>query len=200
MKLYILAIILLANVLSIKTSPKPPKPPKIPILPKLPKYIFEYSSAILKVTVEKALQVKTTEEDYIEKISKLDIPQKVKEWVKNLNASKINSKSNIDITYNTTLGGYAKGDSYYFHKTRNEYTFKYGTADVILGPLKTFRRRVCMKKFLVRKCRYETVNPVYNEKKFKSFVIYKINREINSKIYNKYKPPKKNKTKTNKES
>ena len=199
MKLYILAIILLANVLSIKTSPKPPKPPKIPILPKLPKYIFEYSSAILKVTVEKALQVKTTEEDYIEKISKLDIPQKVKEWVKDLNASKLNSKSNIDITYNKTIGGYAKGDSYYFHKTRNEYTFKYGTADVILGPLKTFRRRVCMKKFFFR-CRYETVIPIYNEKKFKSFVIYKINREINSKIYNKYKPPKKNKTKTNKES
>ena len=191
MKLYIIAIVLLANVLSIKIPPKPPKP-----------YInmFDYSNAILKVTVEKAYQVKTTEEDYIEKISKLDIPQKVKEWVKDLNASKINSKSNIDITYNKTIGGYAKGDSYYFHKTRNEYTFKYGTADVILGPLKTFRRRVCMKKFLVRKCRYETVNPVYNEKKFKSFVIYKINREINSKIYNKYKPPKKNKTKTNKES
>ena len=196
MKLYILAIILLANVLSIKTSPKPPK---IPILPKLPKYIFEYSSAILKVTVEKALQVKTTEEDYIEKISKLDIPQKVKEWVKDLNASKLNSKSNIDITYNKTIGGYAKGDSYYFHKTRNEYTFKYGTADVILGPLKTFRRRVCSKGFF-RRCRYETVKPLYNEKMFKSFVVDKINRAINSKIYNKYKPPKKNKTKTNKES
>ena len=193
MKLYIIAILLLANVLSIKIPPKPPKPPKPYI------NMFDYSNAILKVTVEKALQVKTTEEDYIEQISKLDIPQKVKEWVKNLNASKINSKSNIDITYNKTIGGYAKGDSYYFHKTRNEYTFKYGTADVILGPLKTFRRRVCKQKFFFR-CRYETVIPIYNEKKFKSFVINKINREINSKIYNKYKPPKKNKTKTNKES
>ena len=191
MKLYILAILLLANVLSIKLPPKPPKPRV---------YFFEYSSAIIKVTVEKALQVKTTEEDYIEQISKLDIPQKVKEWVKNLNASKVNSQSNIDITYNKTIGGYAKGDSYYFRKIRNEYTFKYGTADVILGPLKTFRRRVCKKKFFSQRCRYETVNPVYNEQMFKSFVIYKINREINSKIYNKYKPPKKNKTKTNKES
>ena len=187
MKLYILAILLLTNVISIKK--------------KKPYYFgYKYSSAIIKIAVEKALQVKTTEEDYIEKISKLDIPQKVKEWVKNLNASNTNTQSNIDITYNTTLGGYARGDSYYFRKIRNEYTFKYGTADVILGPLKSFRRRVCKKKFFSQRCRYETVNPVYNEKMFKSFVIYKINREINSKIYNKYKPPKKNKTKTNKES
>ena len=197
MKLYILAIILLANVLSIKTSPKPPK---IPILPKLPKYIFEYSSAILKVTVEKALQVKTTEEDYIEKISKLDIPQKVKEWVKNLNASNTNTQSNIDITYNTTLGGYAKGDSYYFRKIRKEYTFKYGTADVILGPLKPTKKRRCFQVMDKRKkkfCWYEDIIPLYDKKKFKDYVISRINIEIQDKIYKKYKPSKINKTKKN---
>ena len=188
MKLYILAILLLTNVISIKK--------KDPYF-----FRYKYSSAIIKIAVEKALQVKTTEEDYIEKISKLDIPQKVKEWVKNLNASNTNTQSNIDITYNTTLGGYAKGDSYYFRKIRNEYTFKYGTADVILGPLKPTKKRRCIQLMVKRKkknfCWYEDIYPLYDKKKFKDYVINRINIEIQDKIYKKYKPSKINKTKKN---
>ena len=187
MKLYILAILLLTNVISIKKDK--------------PYYFrYKYSSAIIKIAVEKALQVKTNEEDYIEKISKLDIPQKVKEWVKNLNASNTNTQSNIDITYNTTLGGYARGDSYYFRKIRNEYTFKYGTADVILGPLKPSKKRRCFQVFDKRKkkfCWYQHIIPLYDKKKFKDYVISRINIEIQDKIYKKYKPSKINKTKKN---
>jgi len=188
MKLYILAILLLTNVISIKK--------KDPYF-----FRYKYSSAIIKIAVEKALQVKTTEEDYIEKISKLDIPQKVKEWVKDLNASKLNSQSNIDITYNITIGGYARGDSYYFRKIRNEYTFKYGTADVILGPLKPTKKRRCIQLMVKRKkknfCWYEDIYPLYDKKKFKDYVINRINIEIQDKIYKKYKPSKINKTKKN---
>ena len=184
MKLYIIAIILLSSVLSIK------KP-----------YINAYSSAIIKVTVNQALQVKTPNEDYIEKVSELDVPSKVKEWIKDLNASKLNSKSNIDLTYNKTIGGYARGDIYYFHKTKEEYTFKYGTADVILGPLKPQRIRKCRSThpyILKQKCWYETVFPTYDENRFKNYVINRMKLEIQAKIYNKYKPKNTNKTKTNK--
>ncbi len=184
MKLYIIAIILLSSVLSIK------KP-----------YINAYSSAIIKVTVNQALQVKTPNEDYIEKVSELDVPSKVKEWIKDLNASKLNSKSNIDLTYNKTIGGYARGDIYYFHKTKEEYTFKYGTADVILGPLKPQRIRKCRSthiNILKKKCWYETVFPTYDENRFKNYVINRMKLEIQAKIYNKYKPKNTNKTKTNK--
>ena len=185
MKLYIIAIILLSSVLSIK------KP-----------YINAYSSAIIKVTVNQALQVKTPNEDYIEKVSELDVPSKVKEWIKDLNASKLNSKSNIDLTYNKTIGGYARGDIYYFHKTKEEYTFKYGTADVILGPLKPQRIRKCRSSIhtniLKKKCWYETVFPTYDENRFKNYVINRMKLEIQAKIYNKYKPKNTNKTKTNK--
>ena len=185
MKIYIIATILLSSVLSIK-KPKP---------------MNTYSSAILKVTVNKALQVKTPDEDYIEKVSKLDVPTKVKEWVKDLNASKVNSESNIDLTYNKTIGGYARGDIYYFHKTKGEYTFKYGTVDVILGPLKPQRIRKCRPShtiILKPKCWYVTVFPTYDEKSFKNYVINRMKAEINTKINNIYKPKNTNKTKTNK--
>ena len=186
MKLYIIAIILLSSVLSIKNRPIS---------------LNAYLSAILRVTVNQALQVKTPNEDYIEKVSELDVPSKVKEWIKDLNASKINSESNIDLIYNKTIGGYARGDIYYFHKTKEEYTFKYGTADVILGPLKPQRIRKCRSthiNILKKKCWYETVFPTYDENRFKNYVINRMKLEIQAKIYNKYKPKNTNKTKTNK--
>ena len=190
MKLYIIAIILLSSVLSIKKPPIKPIPTS------------KYRSAILSITVDKVLQVKTDKEDYIEKVSELDVPSKVKEWIKDLNASKLNSKSNIDLTYNKTIGGYARGDIYYFHKTKEEYTFKYGTADVILGPLKPQRIRKCRSSIhtniLKKKCWYETVFPTYDENRFKNYVINRMKLEIQAKIYNKYKPKNTNKTTTNK--
>ncbi len=176
MKLYIIAIILLSSVLSIK------KP-----------YINAYSSAIIKVTVNQALQVKTPNEDYIEKVSELDVPSKVKEWIKDLNASKLNSKSNIDLTYNKTIGGYARGDIYYFHKTKEEYTFKYGTADVVLGPIKAERKKICSKKPFI-KCHYITMPIDYDSKEFKKYVIHRMRMAIQSKINEKYKPKNTNKT------
>ena len=78
MKLYLISLILLSTVLSTKIGPRP-----IRIRPRpLP---HKYASAIQKITVNKALQIQTTEQNYIEEVSKLNVPAKVKEWVKKLN-------------------------------------------------------------------------------------------------------------------
>ena len=177
MKLYIIAIILLSSVLS-KKNPTP---------------LNNYRSAILNITVNNALQVKTDKEDYIEKVSELDVPSKVKEWIKNLNASKVNSESNIDLTYNKSIGGYAKGDIYYFHKNKEVYTFKYGTADVTLGPIKAERKKICVKKPIIR-CHYIQMPIVYEPKAFKKYVIHRMRNAIQAKINEKYKPKNTNKT------
>ena len=185
MKLYLISLILLSTVLSTKVGPRPirirPPPRPRPFLP------HQYASAIEKITVNKALQIQTTEQNYIEEVSKLNVPAKVKEWVKKLNnALKKNSESNIELVYNQTIGGYARAELYYFRKDTNGYTFKYGTADVVLGPLKPYKTRRCKRgppkqRF---KCYYETVNPVYDQNSFKNYVISRIRSEIQSKIYN----------------
>ena len=181
MKLYLISLILLSTVLSTKIGPRPgfrPRP--------LP---HKYASAIQKITVNKALQIQTTEQNYIEEVSKLNVPAKVKEWVKKLNnALKKNSESNVELVYNQTIGGYARAELYYFRKDTNGYTFKYGTADVILGPLKPYRERRC--SYLPtrpprRRCYYVTINPVYDKNHFKNYVISRIRSAIQSKIYNK---------------
>ena len=176
MKIYILTILLLSYVLSKRVPP----------------LNMEFPNEIGKIKVTKALQVKTIEEDYIEKIDKLDVPNKVKEWVKTLNASKLNSKSNIDLLYNKTIGGYAKGDLYYFYKNKEEYTFKYGSAEVVLKPLKPIKRYWCPLK---AKCGYYSFPNFYNEKQFRRYVIRRMRNAIQSSIYNKYKPKKNNNTK-----
>ena len=188
MKLYLISLILFSTVLSTKVGPRPPRyrPPR-------PRFnLYQYSSAIVNITVNKAVQVKTTEQNYIEEVSKLNVPAKVKEWVKKLNASKTNSESNVELVYNQTIGGYARGELYYFRKDKNGFTFKYGTADVILGPLKPYRERRC--SFLPggknrkypprRRCYYVTKNPVYDKNHFKIYVISRIRSAIQSKIYN----------------
>ena len=176
MKLYLISLILLSTVLSTKIGPRP-----IRIRPRpLP---HKYASAIQKITVNKALQIQTTEQNYIEEVSKLNVPAKVKEWVKKLNnALKKNSESNIELVYNQTIGGYARAELYYFRKDTNGYTFKYGTADVVLGPLKPYKRRRCT--FRPRRCYYETLKPVYDKNNFKNYVIIRIRSAIQSKIYN----------------
>ncbi len=78
MKIYLISIILLSTVFS----------------KRIPFKRNRYSDVIEKITVNKALEVKTTKEDYVEKVSKLDVPSKVKQWVKNLNALKKNSELN----------------------------------------------------------------------------------------------------------
>ena len=185
MKLYLISLILFSTVLSTKVGPRP-----IRIRPRpLP---HKYASAIEKITVNKALQIQTTEQNYIEEVSKLNVPAKVKEWVKKLNnALKKNSESNVELVYNKTIGGYARAELYYFRKDTNGYTFKYGTADVILGPLKPYRERRCYRMSRVNpklppliKCYYETVNPVYDQNNFKNYVISRIRSAIQSKIYN----------------
>ena len=182
MKLYLISLILFSTVLSTKKGPRPirfrpPRPPR-------PRFnLYQYSSAIVNITVNKALQIQTTEQNYIEEVSKLNVPAKVKEWVKKLNnALKKNSESNIELVYNQTIGGYARAELYYFRKDTNGYTFKYGTADVVLGPLKPYKRRRCT--FRPRRCYYETLKPVYDKNNFKNYVIIRIRSAIQSKIYN----------------
>ena len=174
MKIYLIPIILLSTVFS----------------KRIPFKRNRYSDVIKKITVNKALEVKTTKEDYVEKVSKLDVPSKVKQWVKNLNALKKNSESNIELVYNQTKGGYAKAELYYFHKEKNEYTFKYGTAEVILGPLKPYSKRKCGRSCNPKRpprCYYVTITPFYDQKDFKNFVTNIIKSAIQSKINNKYK-------------
>ena len=179
MKLYLISLILLSTVLSTKIGPRP-----IRIRPRpLP---HKYASAIQKITVNKALQIQTTEQNYIEEVSKLNVPAKVKEWVKKLNnALKKNSESNIELVYNQTIGGYARAELYYFRKDTNGYTFKYGTADVVLGPLKPYKERRCNgPRHIKPGCYYETIKPVYDKNNFKNYVIIRIRSAIQSKIYN----------------
>ena len=184
MKLYLISLILFSTVLSTKIGPTPTRyrPPRIPRPPRR-FYPHQYASAIEKITVNKALQIQTTEQNYIEEVSKLNVPAKVKEWVKKLNnALKKNSESNVELVYNKTIGGYARAELYYFRKDTNGYTFKYGTADVVLGPLKPYKRRRCT--FSPRRCYYETLKPVYDKNNFKNYVIIRIRSAIQSKIYN----------------
>ena len=183
MKLYLISLILFSTVLSTKLGKKRIPPPIIKPRPKPRPYINQSPSAIVNITVNKALQIQTTEQNYIEEVSKLNVPAKVKEWVKKLNnALKKNSESNVELVYNQTIGGYARAELYYFRKDTNGYTFKYGTADVVLGPLKPYKRRRCT--FRPRRCYYETIKPVYDKNNFKNYVIIRIRSAIQSKIYN----------------
>ena len=186
MKLYLISLILLSTVLSTKIGPRPGfRPGFRPYRPRR-FYPHQYESAIEKITVNKALQIQTTEQNYIEEVSKLNVPAKVKEWVKKLNnALKKNSESNVELVYNQTIGGYARAELYYFRKDTNGYTFKYGTADVVLGPLKPYKERKC-KRFQPKnrfKCWDQTVIPTYDQNSFKNYVISRIRSAIQSKIY-----------------
>ena len=192
MKLYLISLILFSTVLSTKIGPRPGFRPGFRPLRPRPFYPHQYASAIEKITVNKALQIQTTEQNYIEEVSKLNVPAKVKEWVKKLNnALKKNSESNVELVYNKTIGGYARAELYYFRKDTNGYTFKYGTADVVLGPLKPYKRRRCNYRGGRRtkyprpasRCYDETVNPVYDQNSFKNYVIIRIRTAIQSKIY-----------------
>ena len=185
MKLYLISLILFSTVLSTKIGPRPGFRPGFRPYRPIRFYPHKYASAIEKITVNKALQIQTTEQNYIEEVSKLNVPAKVKEWVKKLNnALKKNSESNVELVYNQTIGGYARAELYYFRKDTNGYTFKYGTADVVLGPLKPYKRRRCT--FSPRRCYYETLKPVYDKNNFKNYVIIRIRSAIQSKIYNAY--------------
>ena len=180
MKLYLISLILFSTVLSTKIRPTPTKYSRR-FSP------HQYASAIQKITVNKALQIQTTEQNYIEEVSKLNVPAKVKQWVKKLNnALKKNSESNIELTYNQTIGGYARAELYFFRKDTNGYTFKYGTADVVLGPLKPYKERKCNRSPPRNRlrCWDQTVLPTYDQNSFKNYVISRIRTAIQSKIYN----------------
>ena len=183
MKLYLISLILFSTVLSTKIGRRPPYRPLKP--PPIRFYPHKYASAIQKITVNKALQIQTTEQNYIEEVSKLNVPAKVKEWVKKLNnALKKNSESNVELVYNQTIGGYARAELYYFRKDTNGYTFKYGTADVVLGPLKPYKERRCNgPRHIKPGCYYRTVIPTYDQNSFKNYVIIRIRSAIQSKIY-----------------
>ena len=191
MKLYLISLILFSTVLSIKVPRPiriPTRPPITPIKVPKPRFnLYQYANAIEKITVNKALQIQTTEQNYIEEVSKLNVPAKVKEWVKKLNnALKKNSESNIELVYNQTIGGYARAELYYFRKDTNGYTFKYGTADVVLGPLKPYKERKCNRSPPRNRlrCWDQTVLPTYDQNSFKNYVIIRIRSAIQSKIYN----------------
>lgn len=155
-------------------------------------YDKQYSAFLKRIFVNKAYQVKTKKDDYMEKINVLHIPDYIKNRVKNQNDTKIISGSNIDISFTESKGGKAKGELYYFRKDEKGVSFKYGSADAVLFPLKPFKIQKCSYVVgLIKKCRDVKIKPHHSEEKLKSFLNLKMREAIQKELYKKY-----NKTKT----
>ncbi len=157
-------------------------------------YDQQYNTILKRIIVDKAYQVKTKSDDYMEKINVLHIPDFVKNRVKNHNETKIISSSDIDISFIEKKGGNAKGELYYFRKDDKGVSFKYGTAEASLSPLKPFKAKKCRYIFgIFQKCDMVTINPKHSEEKLKSFLNLKMRDAIQKQLYKKYNTTKKDK-------
>ena len=140
-------------------------------------------------------------DNHVEHINKLDIPQKIKDWVKKANLNKTNSDKKIDVKYNVTEGGSATGELYIYRKrnfrNRTQVEFNYGTATAKLKPLRPEVVKRCHGVGKKRKCHNVTIPVRISESEVKNMVELKMRNEIaqviRRKIFNKNKT--KNKTK-----
>ena len=64
----------------------------------------------VNVTKAEYYRSKNLTDNHVEQILKLDIPSKVKEWVKKANLNKSNTGKNINVKYNASEGGSATGE------------------------------------------------------------------------------------------
>ena len=153
------------------------------------------------VNVTKAEYYRSTNlsDNHVEHINKLDIPQKIKDWVKKANLNKTNSDKKIDVKYNVTEGGSATGELYIYRKrnfrNRTQVEFNYGTAVAQLKPLRPDVVKRCHGVGKKRKCHNVTIPVRITESEVKNMVELKMRSEIaqviRRKIFNK------NKTKNN---
>ena len=73
----------------------------------------QYESGIGDIIIEKILYVKENDKNlYLEKLSKLKIPEEARIWLKDIRGYETNKlKSNIDLDYDYKIGGKGKGES-----------------------------------------------------------------------------------------
>lgn len=160
----------------------------------------------IKVNVTKAefYYSKNLSENHVENINKLDIPQKIKDWVKKANLNKTNTGKKIDVKYNVTGGGSAKGELYIYRKTKfknnTEVQFNYGTAEATLRPLPPRIEKRCHGVGKKKKCVNITIPVKITDAEVKSYVELKMRSEIAQVIRKKRfnQNQTKNKTKKNK--
>ena len=156
---------------------------------------FNMNSLLKSLNVTKALTIRHSNSSHVlDKIKEADVPEKVKEWIKTVNPKKLNSISNIDLSYDKKEGGKAKGELYYYSHTKffswSSYVFNYGTVDVELKPIPVLTQKKCKGLFGNRKCRDVPYSPYVSEENLKAFLNTKMREAIRKEIkkQNKTKP------------
>ena len=156
---------------------------------------FNMNSLLKSLNVTKALTIRHSNSSHVlDKIKEADVPEKVKEWVKTANPKKLNSISNIDLSYDKKQGGKAKGELYYYSYTKflfwSNYVFNYGTVEAELKPIPVLTQRKCKGLLGNRKCHNVPYSPYVSEDNLKTFLNTKMREAIRKQIkkQNKTKP------------
>lgn len=146
----------------------------------------KYKSGIGDIIIEKILYVKENDKNlYLEKLSKLKIPEEARIWLKDIRGYETNKlKSNIDLDYDYKIGGKGKGEVFYFYKNRGTYIFIYGTATLKLLKLRPYLKAYCKRPMPIvpPKCVYHWTQPSYQEYYFKEYIGKRIRNELLGKI------------------
>ncbi len=130
---------------------------------------------ISKIDVKKAERIKSTLETYVSDVEKMNIPDEIKDWVKqaDLNERRV-KKEDVTLNYNAKEGGDAKG---YFAvigkvgKKSKKVVFKYGEVDASLKPLDESKKEMSdekVKKIVTRMMRREIEKQLRKDGKAKS--------------------------------
>ena len=156
---------------------------------------FNMNSLLKSLNVTKAVTIRHSNASHVlDKIKEADVPEKVKEWVKTANPKKLNSISNIDLSYDKKQGGKAKGELYYYSYTKflfwSNYVFNYGTVEAELKPIPVLTQRKCKGLLGNRKCHNVPYSPYVSEENLKTFLNTKMREAIRKQIkkQNKTKP------------
>ena len=139
-----------------------------------------YKSGVGKIKILKLFYAKSPErEEFDKQILDSDIPEEVKEMVNKLHYISKDFKSNIDLNYNHTVGGYAKGEICYYFKDGG-FNFIYGIAEAELRPLTSYQKPICRRPMpiLPLKCTYITSFPHYEETTFKEYVADRMKTQL----------------------
>ena len=141
-----------------------------------------YKAIVKNITVSKSLEVKSQNKN--EMIAKLKeiIPSHIFTWLENASEKRLNSKSNIDLSYDKKEGGKANGELYYFNNkiesNQTVYTFYYGIAEAELGPVTKIKRKQCRWRNRRLQCFDHYYTPVIEEDKLKSFLSIRMREAI----------------------
>ena len=144
-----------------------------------------YKSGVGEIRILKFFYAKSKDrEEFIRQIFDSDIPKEVKIMVKNYNYISEDFKPNIDVNYNQTVGGYAKGEINYYYKYGG-YNFIYAIAEADLKPLTSYLEPICRRPMpiLPLKCIYIKSFPSYEKITFKKYVAERMRNELFVKKY-----------------